>query len=169
VKVLYWLTLALVVGVGCATHALAGSAQSYVQGLVGSWKGGGILVINQAGRKVKLRCVSKNTLIETKRTLKLKGKCAASSGRRKLSGRMVYSLDGSKLSSVALGLGAGTKTISSRLAGKTLTINGRAKAEDGQFRQTRSVIRGGGRKYTVGISVLEGSSWKKIGTLTFNR
>jgi len=149
--------------------AIAGAADAYVKGLVGKWRGGGTVLVNDKGKKIKLRCSTVNTLNDAKRELTMKGRCASSQGTRPLRGRIKYSADGNSIASVSLKLaGRGGRT-SGNLSGKTLTLSGSAKNDDGIVENTRTVISGGGSRYKISLNAKGAKGWQNRGILSFKR
>ena len=149
--------------------AFAGAADKYVKGLVGKWRGGGTVTINDRGKTVKLRCSTQNTLDEAKRTLTMKGRCASSQGTRPLRGKIQYSANGAAITSVSLKIAGRGGVSAARLSGNTLTLSSTDKTEAGKSVPTRSVISGGGSRYSISLNAKSKGVWEKRGTLSFKR
>lgn len=149
--------------------AHAGVADTYVKGLKGNWRGSGTVRVNEKGKKVRLRCSSRNTLNAGSRTLTMRGKCASSQGTRPLRGTIRYSADGKSITSANLRLGKEGGSVSARFRGKTLMLFGAAKTKSGKRVKTRSSIRGGGNRFTISLSANLGKGYRPIGRLVFSR
>ena len=161
---LFFLTSVSLAGV-----ATAGPAEKYVKGLVGKWRGGGTVVSNERGKKVVLRCTTTNILDKERRELTMKGRCASSVGKRSIKGSMKYSEDGSKLQRVSLSVGGRGGPGLAVLRGSTLVLNGQMQTNTGEMRQTRSVFKGGGNRYTIDLLLRDGGKFQSRGKLTFKR
>ena len=151
-----------------ATPALAGPADNYISKLDGNWRGGGVLTTPD-GKKVKLRCATKNSLSDGQQRLSMNGRCASSQGKASLRGRLRTTDDGAQFTSVSFTIAGRGRYSSARLNGNTLTLNGTGKVDGGRTVSLRSVIRGGGNRYSITLFDNDGGSWNDRGTLTFRR
>ena len=164
-----WVALCGVYGIALP-EAVAGPADDYVKGLVGKWRGGGTVTINDKGRKVRLRCVTNNTLNEATRTLTMNGRCATSERTRSLRGKIKYNASGSKLTAVNLSVAGRNVGRYSSLRGNTLTLRG--SVQDKAKNKTilgRTFVRGGGRRFSIQLQTKESAAWKSRGILKFKR
>ncbi len=165
------LSAALVFPLG-ATSSQASSSQNFIKNLAGKWRGGGVLTINDKGKKVRLRCTLDNKLNEQKRQLAIRGRCAAASGRRSVRGSITYAVTGNGISGVALNSTANARVVGSKASfdGKRLTLvsNVLETAVNRNVR-TRNVITGSQSRFSIAISSNKGKGWKRSGTLSFKR
>lgn len=153
-----------------APLAQAGPADDYVKGLVGKWRGGGTITVDAKGRKVRLRCVTNNTLNKATRTLTLKGRCATSDRTRSLRGKLKYDANGTKFTTVSLSVAGRSVGSYSSLKGTTLTLRGSAR--DPSTNKTvvgRTFVRRTGRNFLIQLQSKESAGWKTRGTLKFRR
>ncbi len=149
------------------TDAHAGRGENYVKGLQGNFRGGGT-VAAENGKKVRVRCSSRNTLNTGSRSLSIRGRCASSQGTYPLRGTIRYSADGTRLTTVSLATGGGRVT-GGVLSGNRLTISGRGKDDAGKSVPFRATINGGGGRYSISLSARINGKWSNRGTLSFRK
>lgn len=164
------LAVSLITALLLATSQLpshAGTAENYVNGLVGNWRGSGT-VQDAKGKAIRLNCKTSNNIRKAKRYLSMRGRCAASSGSRSMVGRLRYSDDGSRLSSGSLTIAGSGGPMSVSLNGNTLTLSGSQKVDDKVYK-TRAVVTGGGSAYSITFFARIDGVWKNRGNLKFRR
>ena len=149
------------------TVVAGGVAEDYTVALQGKWRGGGIVETDKKGKKVKLRCSSKNTLDIASRTLTMKGRCASSIGSKPMVGHIQYSVDGETFESVSLTIAGRGGDSEVSLQGSHLTLNHTEELKSGELRNNRNVISEQDDQYSIDLrSELDGEFVSR-GVLTF--
>lgn len=148
------------------TPVHAGSAETFLEGINGKWKGGGTLAAGGQDKKTKVRCSLRNEMDGT--ALKLIGRCASSAGTRPLRGELQP--NGASITAKSLRLpGAGSlRSPSARFSGNSLTISGTLR-DAGKTVPVRNTITVSGSRMTLKVSAQENGRWMERGTLTFRR
>ena len=141
-------------------------AVDLVQDLVGAWRGGGV-VETRKGKRVKLRCSTRNVLDSPARTLNMRGRCAASVGVRPLVAHLSYSEDGAQFVDAAFKManhgGATTVTIN----GDELILHGETTLKSGATEVQRNIIRKQADGYSIMLYGLQDGEYQLRGTLTY--
>ena len=134
-----------------------GAAEDYTIALQGNWRGGGIVETDKKGKKVKLRCSSKNTLDAASRKLTMKGRCASSIGSKPMVGHIQYSADGKTFDSVSLTIAGRGGASEVSLLDQHLTLSNTEELKSGEFRNNRNIISGAEDQYSIDLrSELDG-------------
>lgn len=161
--------LIIIVIAAFASTVAAKEAEDYAKGLQGTWRGGGIVIRDAKGKKIKLRCSAKNTLDLKVRTLNMKGRCGSSLGSRPLIGVFAYSLDGKKFENVSLKIAGRGGVSTAILQDQRLTLDAVTSLESGEVSINRNVISRGDDEYSIDLYSDEDGEYISRGTLIFNK
>ncbi len=103
-----------------AAHADAGD---FLKGLEGSYTGRGTAVVGLGKKTQRVSCKIENSFSEGKKALDVKGNCASTQGKRRVSGRINYS--GNSVSGALLTAARGYKVTKSTgsVNGNQMTIS----------------------------------------------
>jgi hypothetical protein len=153
--------------------ANAGSAESFLQSMSGTWRGKGTMYISQKSKNSPVRCKITSTLDKAARKLRNKGRCATAQKKAAVSGAITYSTSSNALGGAYLRSFGDLKLTrsSGTISGNRMTLNSTfIEKGSNKLVHSRSVIkRISARKFTVTIFEKVKGTYQRRGKIAFSK
>lgn len=111
--------------IGGATPAPAADANAFFKPFEGKWRGGGSVKRSLKGKTIRIQCALELKLNEAGKKLENSGRCATTSGKKKVAGAISYNTGGKLLTGAFLKSYGNTRVLKSSgsFDGSKMTLN----------------------------------------------